>query len=131
MAASRHLLLWIGCTVAAAVAFASAPQAQAQAQQAAAPPVHLTSEEAHQREMDALHITTPLRPGADGDPTSPRAANFDEAKVPPYPPPPDPLVMNDGQKVTSAKMWWDQRRPQLVELFDRKSTDACRRTCRR
>jgi hypothetical protein len=69
--------------------------------------------------MDALHITTPLRPGADGDPSSPRAANFDEAKVPPYPPPPDPLVMNDGQKVTSAKMWWDQRRPQLVELFDR------------
>jgi hypothetical protein len=103
--------------VAAAVAFASAPQPWAQ--QASTPPAHLTSEEAHQREMDALHITTPLRPGADGDPSSPRAANFDEAKVPPYPPPPDPLVMNDGQKVTSAKMWWDQRRPQLVELFDR------------
>ena len=115
MAASRHLLLLIGCTAAAAVALAAAPQAQ----QTAAPPAHLTAEEAHQREMDALHITTPLRPGADGDPTSARAANFGESKVPPFPPPPDPLVMNDGQKVTSAKMWWDQRRPQLVELFDR------------
>jgi hypothetical protein len=27
--------------------------------------------------------------------------------------------MNGGQKVTTAKMWWDQRRPELVELLSK------------
>ena len=27
--------------------------------------------------------------------------------------------MNDGQKVTTAEMWWDQRRPELVEMFSK------------
>jgi hypothetical protein len=39
--------------------------------------------------------------------------------VPAYPPMPDPLVMNNGKKVTSAKMWWAKRRPEIVEMFDR------------
>src|SRR5262249_2000182 len=29
------------------------------------------------------------------------------------------LVLKNGKKVTSAKMWWDQRRPEIVEDFDR------------
>jgi hypothetical protein len=82
------------------------------------PPVHLSSEQDHQRTMDLLHITE-LRRGPDGDPKSPRAANFDESKVTPYPPLPDPLVMNDGKRVTTERMWWEQRRPEIVELFDR------------
>ena len=32
---------------------------------------------------------------------------------------PDPLVLKNGKKVTSAKMWWDKRRPEIVEDFDR------------
>jgi hypothetical protein len=28
-------------------------------------------------------------------------------------------VTNDGQPVTTAQMWWDQRRPEIVEFFDR------------
>ncbi len=28
-----------------------------------------------------------------------------------YPNLPDPLVLKDGNKVTSVKMWWEQRRP--------------------
>jgi len=32
---------------------------------------------------------------------------------------PDPLVLKNGRPVTTAKMWWDQRRPELVEDFDR------------
>jgi hypothetical protein len=32
---------------------------------------------------------------------------------------PDPLVLKNGQKVTSAEMWWKQRRPEIVEDFDR------------
>jgi hypothetical protein len=46
-------------------------------------------------------------------------ANYDEAKANPYPDLPDPLVMKNGKKVTTAKMWWDQRRPEIVEDFDR------------
>jgi hypothetical protein len=42
--------------------------------------------------------------------------NYDEAKVPPYSLP-DPLTMLDGERVTRAAMWHDQRRPEILELF--------------
>jgi hypothetical protein len=84
----------------------------------AAAPMQQTAEQDHQRMMDLLHITA-IRRGADGDPKSPYAANYDEAKANPYPNLPDPLVLKDGKKVTSAKMWWEQRRPEIVEDFDR------------
>ncbi len=80
-------------------------------------PVHLTSEQDHQRIMDLLQITS-LRRGPDGDPKSPNAANVDESKVSPYSLP-DPLVLKNGKKVTTAKIWWEQRRPEIVEDFDR------------
>ena len=83
----------------------------------ATPPVHLTSEQDHQRMMDLLHISL-LRRGPDGDPKSPNAANFDEWKVPAYSLP-DPLTLKNGQKVTTAARWWEQRRPEIVEDFDR------------
>ena len=68
--------------------------------------------------MDSLHITS-LRRGADGDPKSPNAANYDEEKAKPDPKLPDPLTLNNGKKVTTAKVWWDVRRPEIVEYFDR------------
>jgi hypothetical protein len=80
--------------------------------------IHLTSEQDHQRLMDLLHITT-LRRGADGDPKSPNAANYDESKANPYPSLPDPLRLQNGKKVTTANMWWTERRPKIVEDFDR------------
>jgi hypothetical protein len=84
-----------------------------------APPVNLTTEQDHQNMMDQLHIKS-LRPGADGNnPTAPNAANYDEAKANPYPNLPDPLVMNNGNPVTAAKQWWNKRRPEIVEDFDR------------
>jgi hypothetical protein len=81
-----------------------------------APPAHLTAEQDHQRLLDLLHITA-LRRGPDGDPKSPNAANVEESKVPPYSLP-DPLVLKNGKKVKTAKMWWKQRRPEIVEDFD-------------
>src|ERR1700734_3890755 len=81
-----------------------------------APPAHLTAEQDHQRLLDLLHITA-LRHGPDGDPKSPNAANVEESKVPPYSLP-DPLVLKNGKKVKTAKMWWMQRRPEIVEDFD-------------
>jgi hypothetical protein len=83
----------------------------------AAPPAHLTSEQDHQRIMELLHISS-LRRGPDGDPKSPNAANIDESKVSPYTLP-DPLLMKNGKKVDSAAAWWNQRRPEIVEDFDR------------
>ncbi|MFN7929489.1 MAG: hypothetical protein U0Y68_16385 [Blastocatellia bacterium] len=72
----------------------------------------------HQRMLDLLGIKA-LRPGASGsNPQAPNFANYDEAKVQPYGPLPDPLVMKNGKKVTSAKMW-NQRRAELFEDFDR------------
>jgi hypothetical protein len=81
-----------------------------------APPVQLTREQDHQRQMDLLHITE-LRRGPDGDPASPNAANFNESKVAPYRLP-DPLVLKNGQRVTTSDGWWRRRRPEIVADFD-------------
>ncbi len=82
------------------------------------PVVHLTAEQDHQRMLELLHITS-LRRGPDGDPKSPNAANYDESKATTYKTIPDPLVLNDGKKVTNPKTWWERRRPEIVEYFDR------------
>jgi hypothetical protein len=42
--------------------------------------------------------------------------NYDEAKVPAYKLP-DPLTLDDGTKVTSAAVWYQKRRPQLLREF--------------
>jgi hypothetical protein len=82
-------------------------------------PIQLTAQEDLRRQMDLLHITA-LRRGADGRNTqAPNAANYDESKANPYPNLPDPLVLKNGRKVTTAAMWWNQRRPEIVEDFDR------------
>jgi hypothetical protein len=84
-----------------------------------APPVQLTAPQDHQRTMDLLHITADqLRPGRDGTPGRTNSANYDEATSNPYPNLPDPLKMKDGRPVTSAEMWWNQRRPEIVADMD-------------
>src|SRR6202161_2778512 len=69
-----------------------------------------------QNMLDQLHITS-LRPPVNARELG--SANYDESKANPYPNLPDPLVMKNGKKVTTAKMWWDQRRPEIVADFDR------------
>lgn len=81
-------------------------------------PQQLTAEQDHQRLMSLLHINS-LRRGADGDPKSPNAANYDESKVDIFSKPPDALLLSNGKKVESAKVWWEKRRPEIAELFDR------------
>ena len=68
--------------------------------------------------MDQLGIKA-LRPGPSGDEKAPNHANYDESKANPYPNIPDPLTLNNGEKVTTAAMWWDKRRPELVEMFEK------------
>lgn len=80
--------------------------------------IQADNEKEHQREMDLLGIKT-LRPGADGsNPKAPNAANYDESKADVYPNLPDPLLMTNGKRVTTAKQWWTKRRPELVALWD-------------
>ena len=76
------------------------------------------SEADHKKMMNLLNIDS-IRRGANGnDRTAPNAANYDEAKANPFPELPDPLQLNNGEKVTSAKIWWSKRRPEIVEAFD-------------
>jgi hypothetical protein len=82
------------------------------------PPVQLTAAQDHQRLLDLLHITAP-RAGVSQNPNAPNAVNYDESKANPWPNLPDPLLLTNGKRVNTAKKWWKQRRPQLVEFFDR------------
>jgi hypothetical protein len=72
----------------------------------------------YQNMLDQLHIDS-TRPGPSGNPQAPNAANADESKATAYTALPDPLILNNGDRVTTAKMWWEQRRPEIVEYFDR------------
>jgi hypothetical protein len=80
--------------------------------------VQLTAAEDHQRMLDLLHITG-LRPGVSQNGQGPHPVNWDESKANPWPNLPDPLVLNNSKPVKTAKVWWTERRPLLVELFDR------------
>jgi hypothetical protein len=61
-----------------------------------------------------------IRRGRDGmNPQSPYYANYDESKANPFPNLPDPLTLKHGGKVMTAQVWWRQRRPEIVEDFDR------------
>jgi hypothetical protein len=99
------------------VVFAVCAAAVAQ-NSATPPPVTFTAEQDHQNMMDQLGIKS-LRPGPSGNEKAPNHANYDESQANPFPAIPDPLTMDDGKKVISAKMWWDQRRPELVDALSK------------
>ena len=105
------LVLVLSAAMRLAAQAAPAPTPEQLAQRAAA-------EKDHQRLMDLLGIKV-LRHGADNDPKSPFMANYDESKANVYPNLPHPLLLKNGKRVTSAKVWWTKRRPEIVEDFDR------------
>lgn len=86
----------------------------------AAEPGAWTTEQDHRNMMDQLGIVS-LRPGADGWAAAgaPGAANYDPEKADPFPDLPDPLTLKDGREVTTAAIWWNERRPEIVEDFER------------
>ncbi|MQY62987.1 MAG: acetylxylan esterase [Calditrichaeota bacterium] len=47
----------------------------------------------------------------------PEGFNYDEAKVPEYDLP-NPLVLSNGTEITTARLWWEQRRPEILALFE-------------
>lgn len=113
----KHLLLarlfrslWL-----AAAFTVAAPQVRC----APAPePLTWTAQQDHKNMMEQLGITR-LRPGPSGNAGATNAANYDPAQANPFPHLPDPLVTNDGQKVRTPDQWWNARRPEIVEDFER------------
>ncbi|TAK99767.1 MAG: hypothetical protein EPO07_10560, partial [Verrucomicrobia bacterium] len=82
-------------------------------------PANLTAQQDHKLMMDLLGIMA-LRPGANPNNTNAsNAVNYDESKANPYPNLPDPLVLKNGERVTTAEMWRKQRRSEITEDFDR------------
>ena len=78
------------------------------------------SAEDHADMLAQLGITK-LRPGYNGSttPGTPNQANYDPALANPFPDWPDALTLKDGRKVTTAEMWWRERRPEIAEDFER------------
>jgi hypothetical protein len=83
-----------------------------------AAPLNWTTQQDHQNMMEQLGIQA-LRSGPSGRPGAPNSANYDPAKANPFPDLPDALTLKSGEKVTTAEMWWKQRRPEIVEDFER------------
>jgi hypothetical protein len=81
-------------------------------------PKNWTPAEDHQNMMDQLGVKA-LRPGPSGNESAPNHANYDEATANPFPDLPDVLALKNGKKVTTPQMWWNQRRPEILEDFDR------------
>jgi hypothetical protein len=77
-----------------------------------------TAADDHQNMMEQLGIKA-LRPGPSGDESAPNHADYEEATANPYPDLPDVLTLKDGKKVTAPAMWWNRRRPEIVEEFER------------
>ena len=77
-----------------------------------------TSQQDHDNMKRQLGITK-LRPGKSGNESDPNHANYDETLANPCPRLPDALTTKDGKKITTAETWWKQRRPEIVEEFER------------
>jgi lysophospholipase L1-like esterase len=83
-----------------------------------AAPLNWTAEQDHQNMMEQLGIKA-LRPGPSGNEKAPNHANYNESDANPFPNLPDALTLKNGQKVTTATEWWHERRPEIVEDFER------------
>ncbi len=99
-----------------AVTLAAAQQPAAQ--QASPETKSWTTQQDHQNMMAQLGIRK-LRPGPSGNEKAPDHANYDEKLANPFPNLPEVLRLKNGKKVKTADAWWKQRRPEIVEDFER------------
>jgi hypothetical protein len=76
-----------------------------------------TAQQDHAHMMQQLGIKK-LRPGPSGNESAPNHANYDESTANPCPQLTDILTLKNGKKVTSADIWWKERRPELIEEFE-------------
>lgn len=112
----QNAVAWLIICAASAKIFA---QSGTQPQKELPPPaVNWTQEQDQQNMLDQLGIKS-LRPGPSGNESAPNHSNYDESKANPWPNYPDPLTLKNGQRVTTAEMWWKLRRPEIEEDFSR------------
>ncbi len=77
-----------------------------------------TAADDHRNMMEQLGIRA-LRPGPNGNENAPNHANYSEAGANPYPEYPEILRLRNGRAVTTPDAWWNRRRPEIVEDFER------------
>ncbi|HLP16032.1 MAG TPA: acetylxylan esterase [Bacteroidota bacterium] len=77
-----------------------------------------TTKDDHQNMMSQLGIRA-LRPGPSGNEKDTNHANYNEALANPYPHLPELLKLKNGKTVTTAQEWLTQRRPEIIEDFER------------
>jgi len=77
-----------------------------------------TAAQDHDNMMAQLGIRK-LRPGPSGNESAPNHANYDEATANPFPDLPAVLILRNGKKVSTPTMWWKERRPEIVQDFER------------
>jgi hypothetical protein len=82
------------------------------------PPKPWTNADDHRNMLDQLGIKA-LRPGPSGNEASPNHANYDESAANPFPDYPEILRLKDGRPVTTPEIWWNRRRPEMIEYIDR------------
>ena len=83
------------------------------------PPLKTFTAAQDQAEMMQQLGIKKLRPGPSGNEADPNHANYDEAQANPCPQLPDVLTTRNGKKVTTPDQWWNQRRPELIEDFEK------------
>ena len=93
------------------------------AQQSTAPPaptapLEWTREQDHLDMQRQLGITA-LRPGPSGQADAPNPANYDESLANPFPDWPDLLTLENGERVANSGDWWQKRRLEIQEFFER------------
>jgi len=102
----------------AAILLAVLWAASAAAQPAAIDTRNWTTADDHRNMMQQLGIKA-LRPGPSGNEKAPNHANYDESLANPFPDYPEILKLKNGRAVTTPEMWWKQRRPEIIEDFER------------
>jgi len=81
-------------------------------------PAAWTAAQDHDNMMAQLGIRK-LRPGPSGNESAPNHANYDEATANPFPDLPPVLTLKNGRKVTTPAAWWNGRRAEIMEDFER------------
>ena len=77
-----------------------------------------TTQQDHDNMKATLGIKN-LRSGTSGNEFVANHANYDEALANPCPQLPDILTLNNGKKVTTLEIWNSQRKPELMEEFEK------------
>jgi lysophospholipase L1-like esterase len=97
-----------------------APSPRALQPNPANPPLTLTAQQDRQLMLDQLKIPAEaMRRGPNGlNPKAPDYQNTDEAKANPWPNLPEMMVTKGRKKVDTPELWWNVRRPEIVEYFD-------------